>query len=353
MQIMAARACMNRRQVLGSALIACLLSPIPGMALARSGMPGSQDVQQDSRTLMGTQVDITLQHDDAILRDAALQAAWAEMTRLVRMMSRYEAGSGVAMLQRAAGGVPVPVPAELMAVLRQAQQVARLSDGAFDVTVGAYAQWRFEPGHVDMPTPAELAAERALVNHRHLLLDTVHSQASLKQSGMRLDLGGIAKLPILQAGMAVLTSHGVCNAMINGGGDVITAGSLHGRDWRIGIRDAHAPARLLGVVAMRDGIVASSGDYERSFERNGRHYHHILDPRSGLPTQGPHGVVLVARGTEVVNGRGAALMGAQTAQRDVILRELKGQADVLIFERDQSRWMTPGMARRLQMAPRA
>ena len=177
--------------------------------------------------------------------------------------------------------------------------------------------------------------------------------SALKRAGMRLDLGGIAKLPILQAGMAVLKWHGVRNVMINGGGDVLTAGSLQGRDWRIGIRDAHAPERLLGVVAMRDGVVASSGDYERSFERHGRRYHHILDPRSGMPTQGPHGVVLVARGIDEVNGRGAALMGAGAAQRDALLRDLKGEADVLIFERDQTRWLTPGMGRRLQMAARA
>ncbi len=338
---------------MGAALLVSLMGT--GLARAGTGTPERmQDgVRRDGRTLMGTRVDITLQHDDPVLREAALQAAWAEMARLVRMMSRYEAASSVAALQRAAGDAPLRVPPEMMAVLSQAQHVSHVSQGGFDVTVGAYSQWRFEPGQMDMPTPTELAAERALVNYRDLVLDAAQGQVSLKRTGMRLDLGGIAKLPILQAGMAVLASHGVRNAMINGGGDVVTSGSLQGRDWRIGIRDAHAPQRLLGVVAMRDGVVASSGDYERSFERNGRRYHHILDPRSGLPTQGAHGVVLVARDVHVVNGRGAALMGAGAAQRDALLRDLKGEADVLIFERDQTRWLTPGMGRRLQMAARA
>ena len=67
---------------------------------------------------------------------------------------------------------------------------------------------------------------------------------------MALDLGGIAKLPILQAGMDVLAAHGVRDALVNGGGDVLIAGRLQGRPWRVGLRDAREPRRLLGVVAL-------------------------------------------------------------------------------------------------------
>lgn len=98
---------------------------------------------------------------------------------------------------------------------------------------------------------------------------------------------------------------------------MLVSGQLQGHDWRVGLRNPLAPDRLLGVVALSDGIVASSGDYERGFVRNGQRYHHILDPKTGLPTHGPHGVTLVARSVDDVNGLGAAIMvaGAEAGRR--------------------------------------
>ncbi|MDF6571896.1 FAD:protein FMN transferase, partial [Escherichia coli] len=130
---------------------------------------------------------------------------------------------------------------------------------------------------------------------------------------MRLDLGGIAKLPILEAGMRVLRQHGIRDAMINGGGDVVASGKLQGHEWRVGLRDPLAPERLLGVVTLSDGVVASSGDYERYFMHNGQRFHHVLDPETGLPAHGPHGVTLIGRDVDDVNGLGAAIMAAGTA----------------------------------------
>lgn len=336
---MASASGLTRRQCLGATLLVPLLG-------ARSALAHGT-ATQDSRALMGTRVDITAQHPDATVREAAVQAAWAEMGRLVTRLSRYESDSAVAALQREAGRAPVRVTPDVMRVLEAAQSVARLSGGAFDVTVGAYAGWRFDAPQATVPSRDELMRARTLVNHADLVLDAARGTAFLRRPGMRLDLGGIAKLPILEAGMAMLRLHGVTDAQINGGGDVLTSGQWQGHDWRVGIRDAHAPDRLVGVVTLRDGVVASSGDYERCFEQGGQRYHHILDARTGMPTRGPHGVVLVAHRVQAVNGRGAALMAASAPQRAAVLRDVRREADVLIFGRDGTRWQTPGMGRRL------
>ena len=81
-----------------------------------------------------------------------------------------------------------------------------------------------------------------VLNYRDVVLDDKSASAFLQRRGMRLDLGGIAKLPILQAGMNVLKRHGIDNAMVNGGGDVLVSGALQGRPWRVGVRDARAPS---------------------------------------------------------------------------------------------------------------
>jgi len=97
---------------------------------------------------------------------------------------------------------------------------------------------------------------------------------------------------------------------------------------------------------LSEGFVAASGDYERFFLENGHRYHHILNPKTGQPTTGPHGVALVSRKLEDINGMGAAIMvaGAAAGRR---LLQLSTGVDTLIAESGQGLWMSPGMSQRL------
>ncbi|MBB5203388.1 thiamine biosynthesis lipoprotein [Inhella inkyongensis] len=288
---------LNRRRFAQGALLA------PCMELALAG----PDVQRQSRVLMGTRVQIVAPGRAADLAPA-LAAAWAEMARLEALLSRYRDDNPVAALAARAGRQPLRVAPELVAVLQQARTVSARSAGAFDVTVGAYRDWHFESGEpVSQPPSAErLRAQARQVDWRAIEIDG--EQVLLNRPGMRLDLGGIAKLPILAAGLQTLRQHGLRDALIDGGGDIGAMGQIDGRPWRVGLRDPLAPQRLLGTVAVRDGWVASSGDYERSFVHQGRLYHHVLDPRSGEPAQGLHGISLMASDWRSINGLGTALM---------------------------------------------
>lgn len=326
----------------------CLLAGLPLLATGlflRSALadPG---VRQASRSLMGTRLDITVQTRNGDIAEEAMAAAFTEMARLSNLMSRYLVSSEVSALHLAAGLQPVATAPEMMQVLKMAGRMSERSQGAFDITVGAFHEWNFDPAQTTIPDAAEIARELPLVNYRDLILDEKSASAYLRRRGMRIDLGGIAKLPILQAGMQVLKRHGVADAMINGGGDVLVSGQLQGRDWRVGLRDPRAPERIVGVLRLNEGFVASSGDYERYFVRNGRRYHHILNPKTGQPTAGPHGVALVSRKLEDINGLGAAIMVAGAAAGRRLLEPLKG-VDALIVESDQRLWLSPGMARRL------
>ncbi|MFZ1498709.1 MAG: FAD:protein FMN transferase, partial [Giesbergeria sp.] len=266
-----------------------------------------------------------------------------------RMMTRYDERSVVSAIHRAAGLHAVAVPPEMMAVLRDAQALSASTQGAFDVTVGALRAWRFGDQKT-VPDPAEIAAERRLVGYRGLVLDANAGTARLARAGMAIDLGGIAKLPILAAGMQVLQAHGVDGALLNGGGDVLVAGSQQGRPWRVGLRDPLAPERMLGVLALKGShIVASSGDYERFFMAQGERQHHILDPATGRPTRGPHGISLLATDASSVNGLGTAMMvlGGERAQA---LVQKRASVQALMMNHDGSLWRTPGMAELLQTA---
>jgi thiamine biosynthesis lipoprotein len=331
----------RRRLLTGSALGACIAA-WPASARERD----SEVRLRESKTMMGTRVDIALQGAHAQPLKAAQLAAFERMSALESAMSHYSATSRVAAINLMSGIAPVAAPPELMQVLAMARDVSRRSGGAFDVTIGSVGRWHFDPRAPQMPAPGYIAAHLRDVDWRNLVLDERAGTAYLTRRGMRIDLGGIAKLYILQAGLDVLREHGVRHALINGG-DVVAMSEATGRPWRVGIRDPRQPQRLLGTVDLRDGFVASSGDYERSFEQGGRRYHHVLDPRTGYPSQGPRGVTLVGRNLASVNGLGAAAMvlGARPAR--ALLLGTPG-LDALIAARDGELWMTGGMRRAMR-----
>lgn len=343
----------RRRFALALPLLGALAYLEPRQALA--GMvEGAQPLVRASRTLMGTRVDIAAavgNGRDAGAVQQAMLHAFAEMERLEALMSRYREGSDVARLGAAAGRHAVHVAPEVMQVLRTARRLHQESAGAFDPTVGALRGWHFEPGHEAAPAPEEIAQALRLVNARHLVLDERAGTAYLARPGMGLDLGGVAKLPILQAGLQVLERAGVTDALVNGGGDVLVMGRQHDRPWRVGVRNPSAPAQLLGVLELQGrGVVASSGDYERGFLRAGRRLHHVLNPRTGWPTEGVPGVALMAERIEDVNGWGTALM-VQGAAAVPAWHADHAHVEALVASADGTRWSSPGMLAALRPVP--
>jgi len=297
---------------------------------------------REARPLMGTLVEVTVEPSagSESRAHAAIDAAYREMQRLSDMMNHYDPKSVVSAINDAAGVSALRVPPELMAVLAMAQAMSARSDGAFDITIASIRGWRFRAGDPRLPPAAEIASQRPLVDWRELRLDTRAQSAYLARRGMRIDLGGIAKLYIVHAGIELLARSGLSRAMVNGGGDVEAIGGSRERPWRVGVRDPRAPERLLGVLRIERGFVVSSGDYERAFLRDGKRYHHILDPRTGYPAAGPRGVTLLGERLEDVNGLGVAIMVRGKADGMRWLSEDAG-VDGLIVDTDGSLWMTP------------
>jgi len=325
-------------------LAACLL----GLAAALSAAAPLHE----ARPLMGTVVEVSVEPPAGgeAQAHAAIDAAYREMSRLSDMMNRYDPRSVVSAINDAAGRRAVHAPPELMAVLAMAQAMSARSDGAFDVTVASLRGWRFRADDPRMPSAAEIAAQLPLVDWRKLRLDAHAQTAFLAERGMRIDLGGIAKLFIVHAGMQVLERQGITRALLNGGGDVDVIGGSRARPWRVGVRDPRVPERLLGALQLERGFVVTSGDYERAFLRDGRRYHHILDPRTGMPATGPHGVTLTGERLEDLNGLGVAIMVRGKADGARWLTE-NPRIDGLIVDADHGVWMTPGFRARFQATP--
>jgi thiamine biosynthesis lipoprotein len=253
-----------------------------------------QRTVQKTETIMGTQVSITVVARDRDQGEAAIEAGMAEVRRLDDMMSLYKDSSEITEINRAAGKRPVRVSPEMIEIVEKAAEISLRSGGVFDVTVGPLVvlwQMRLKEGKV--PTDGEIAGVRRLVNYRNIIVDKKASTIFLRREGMIMDLGGM-KGYIADQVADLFKRRGITNALIALAGDIWALGHREdGKPWRIGVQHPREKDRTLAVLELSDRYVCTSGDYERFVIREKKRYHHIIDPRTGMPSTGVISVTLV------------------------------------------------------------
>ena len=198
------------------------------------------------------------------------------------LLSKTIEGSDVWDLNRAYGK-PVEVHPETAELLCLAVEIGEASGGAFDVTIAPVSgMWDFTAEDPVLPDPDALRLAAARVDYRNVEIDG--NTVTLK-NGAEIDLGGIAKGYIADRVAEYLREQGVTSACINMGGNVLTIGTKpDGSPWTIGIRDPNGtPEQSAEVLKLGGAAVVTSGNYERFFVRDGVRYHHILDPKTGMP----------------------------------------------------------------------
>lgn len=210
--------------------------------------------------------------------------------RYERLFSRTLPHSDIARIN-AAQGAPVEVSSETYRLLQSAQYYCDMSKGTFDITIGpAIALWDF--ACKACPQKEALAASVTHVNWRGISMHAEEGRApivQLEDPQAAIDVGGIAKGFIADRIAELFRMRGLADFSINLGGNVVVGGmNAQGTSWVVGIRDPQHPGdetALLGAVELSDASVVTSGTAERSFVRDGVLYHHILNPRTGMPVQ--------------------------------------------------------------------
>jgi thiamine biosynthesis lipoprotein len=247
---------------------------------------------------MGTQFKIIVYAADEDAATKAVEAAYERIAALDRTMSDYRSTSELMRLCKKAGGDPVKVSNELFFVLVKAQEVSRLSDGAFDVTVGPVVRlWRKARKTKKLPDPDELKKALALVGYQKMKLDGKAHTVQLTKAGMQLDLGGIAKGYAADEALKVLEKHGITRALVAAGGDIaVSDAPPDAKGWTIGIAPLLDPdSKPTRYLLLKNAAVSTSGDAEQSVEIDGKRYSHIVDPKTGIGLLGRMSVTVVAR----------------------------------------------------------
>ncbi len=195
-----------------------------------------------------------------------------------------------------ADGSPVEVHEETAELIRYGIAFGELSDGVFDISIGALTDlWDIPNNDGTIPAQADIDTALATVDYRQIVVDG--NTVTLKNPDAALDLGGIAKGYVADRMREYLNAHGSDKGFINLGGNVLTLGQkANDEPYHIGIRKPFGEdGETITAVDVTDRSIVTSGRYERYFEKDGRIYHHILDPKTGYPyDNGLNGVTILS-----------------------------------------------------------
>jgi thiamine biosynthesis lipoprotein len=256
---------------------------------------------QREEYILDDYITITAYGEERVAVEEAVDAAFAEISKVQDVADRYMEESEVSGVNAAAAAGPVAVSDELWEMITVGMEVYEESGGLFDITVGPLIDvWdvvgRSERGDPP-PSQEEIDGAMDMVGSDKLVLDETEKSVYFTREGMILDLGGLAKGYALDRAAEALRSGGVEAAVINMISTSMTLGnkpeSAGGPDWRIAVLNPRGEGYLAMLTLPGDTYISTSGDYQRFFEYGGVRYHHILDPRTGYPAREAMAVTLL------------------------------------------------------------
>jgi thiamine biosynthesis lipoprotein len=273
--------------------------------------------------------------DDPALAGDCVERAFGWFAEVERICNRFDEASALRQLCLTSGR-PVRVPPLLLRALEVALEVARLSNGAFDPTVGAEMEQHGFDRDYRTGSRGRSGLMPRTVSFRDVEVDPVQGIVTLARP-LLLDLGAVAKG--LAMDLAAVELTGLGSFAINAGGDVLVRGSnAEGGVWTIGVKDPGRPQELTAVLALTNRAVCTSGDYERSTASG----HHILDPRTRESSGRLSSATVIAPSAMLADALSTAafVLGAEAGRRFLEEQCVEG----MLIAPDGSIAETPGMA---------
>lgn len=252
---------------------------------------------ESSLDSMGSTYTVVAYHQDANKLQQAIDIAFEEVKRLDALLSNYRPRSEWSQMNREAASHPVRVSPELFELLEACLNYSRISEGAFDITVGPLLKiWGFYKGSGRLPHRAEIRGALTRVGYRNVVLDRERFTVKFARDGVELDPGGIGKGYAVDRVVELLKERGIESAMVTAGGSSIYGLGAPPKEtgWKIKIRHPKRPDQTVAEIELNNMSMSTSGTSEKFFVSGGKLYSHIFDPRTGYPATGMLSASVVA-----------------------------------------------------------
>jgi len=282
--------------------------------------------------LMGTRFEITVVAPNEDIGYININEAVAEIQRIEKLISSWDADSETSKINKNAGIRPVRVSQELFELIERALSLSQVTDGAFDITYASLDKvWRFDGTMTTAPSESEIARSVAKIGYEKVILNSASQSVFLTEKGMRIGFGAIGKGYAADKAKALLMSKEVKAGIINASGDLTTWGTKsNGENWMVGITNPLEKEKVFAWLPVIESSVATSGNYEKFLSFGGEKYSHIIDPRTGYPTKGISSVTIFAKKVELSDALATAVfvLGRDTGMH--LINQLDGVEAVIV-----------------------
>ena len=265
-----------------------------------------------------------------------------EINRLETVLSAEKQESDIYKLNETGSGT---LSTDTKNIVSRALEINKTTNGAFDISIyPLMVKWGFTTQKYNVPSKNEISKLLKDVDSSKIIFDEKSGNIKLKEN-MKIDLGGIAKGYTSSRVMQIFKECGVTSGLVSLGGNVQALGTkTDGTAWQIAIENPDKSSDYIGVVSVKDKAVITSGGYERYFEKNGKTYHHILDPETGYPAEsGLKSVTIVSDDGTLADALSTSLfvMGKEKALD--YWHEHKNEFDTVLVEDNGDITITGGL----------
>jgi len=265
-----------------------------------------------------------------------------EINRLETVLSAEKQESDIYKLNETGSGT---LSTDTKDIVSKALEINKTTNGAFDISIyPLMVKWGFTTQKYNVPSKNEISKLLKDVDSSKIIFDEKSGNIKLKEN-MKIDLGGIAKGYTSSRVMQIFKECGVKSGLVSLGGNVQALGTkTDGTAWQIAIENPDKSSDYIGVVSVKDKAVITSGGYERYFEKNGKTYHHILDPETGYPAEsGLKSVTIVSDDGTLADALSTSLfvMGKEKALD--YWHEHKNEFDIVLVDDNGDITITGGL----------
>jgi thiamine biosynthesis lipoprotein len=219
--------------------------------------------------------------------EAAIYEAMRKLLDIDNKMSVFKNTSEFSKINSNAGEAPIAVSADTYYVIERAVQYSQISKGAFDPTIRPVVDlWGIGKDNENIPPEEAIKEKLKLVNYKSIILNEKANSIKLANKDQLMDGGAIAKGFAADAVRDIFVEHNIKSAIIDLGGNIFVIGNNpKGMPWRVGLQNPlDQRGEFVGILNISDKSVVTSGDYERFFIKDNKKFHHIIDPRTGYPS---------------------------------------------------------------------
>jgi len=305
-----------------------------GFFIARMGSEEIHLINR-SRILLGTVVEIQVRDKDRKKAETSIEKAFNEIKRIDELFSTYNEDSPIWKLNHNKDTL-ITVDPEIFSLMALCDSIYNLSYGSFDVSLNKLiTTWGFDSDDPFMPDDDKLSS--ALLNSGWNNINLLEKNSFKRSTGTELNFGAIAKGYAVDKAVNVLIKLGINSALVNAGGEIKTIGD----DWVIGIQHPENKNLIIEKVKPCGMSVATSGDYEKYFELNGKRYHHILNPKTGYPADSLISVTVLNKSCTIADALATAVfvLGQSKGLR---LIESLPETEVMIIDNQMNKIYSSG-----------